>query len=400
MIVKRTRPTRRARVGWARYCCAALLPFILTTETAAQREVRIDIGGARVRYADTLDITTLALAPAVNLETRLASVRAGGTISQLDLGGWTTQGMFDAALRTPFFGPFQGEVTSALGGSMHRDGTRTGQLLGGLRAHVAFQQFGLFGGGSLGGSTDGDVWRGVRQAELGAWLTHRRFALLLTLTPTEVQDTIDYADATLSFIVQSGRLELAAVSGLRRGDRLPTLGGTERAWGTATLVAWLTRRMALVAAAGTYPVDLTQGFPGGRFVSMGARLRTAPRAPVSAASAPLTAPGAVAADGAAVSNLEAKSGWDDQVTLRLHAVRAQRVEIAADFTNWQPMQLTATGNDWWTVTLPITSGTHQINARVNGGPWIVPRGMPAVTDEFGGRVGILVIPSKSIPSVQ
>jgi hypothetical protein len=30
-----------------------------------------------------------------------------------------------------------------------------------------------------------------------------------------------------------------------------------------------------------------------------------------------------------------------------------------------------------------------MNVRVDGGPWAAPSGMPVVTDDFGGTVGIL-----------
>jgi len=34
---------------------------------------------------------------------------------------------------------------------------------------------------------------------------------------------------------------------------------------------------------------------------------------------------------------------------------------------------------------------YRVNLRVDGGPWIVPPGLPSVVDEFGGAVGILTI---------
>jgi hypothetical protein len=376
----------------ARRLAPALLPFVLASPARAQRDLSLDVGAARVRYADTITTNTIALAPSFSMESRAISLRATGMFSQLGLGGWTSQGTLDASGYVPLFGPLMGEVTGALGGSVHRDATRTGQLLAGLRAHMVFPRFGMYAGGGLGGNWDGDMWRAVRHAEVGAWLRRNRFSLLLSVVPAEVQDTIDFTDASFSLSWQNDALEWAALAGIRSGDRLPALGGTERTWGSATLVVWVARRIALVAAGGAYPVDLTQGFPGGRFVSLGARLRSAPArpaAPIPAAA--LTALRADGADGAVLPVLEAKAAADGMYTLRLRAPRARLVEIAADFTDWQPLPLTAASEDWWTVTLRIDNGTHQLNARVDGGPWLVPGRLPVMLDEFGGRVGILVL---------
>jgi hypothetical protein len=68
------------------------------------------------------------------------------------------------------------------------------------------------------------------------------------------------------------------------------------------------------------------------------------------------------------------------------------VELNGDFTGWQPIALSSRADDSWTVTLPLAPGTYQLNVRIDGGPWVVPAGILPVSDEFGGRVGVLVIP--------
>jgi hypothetical protein len=60
------------------------------------------------------------------------------------------------------------------------------------------------------------------------------------------------------------------------------------------------------------------------------------------------------------------------------------VEIMGDFTSWQPVRLARQGDGWWTASLPIPRGTHQMNVRVDGGAWGVPPGLTTVKDEFGG----------------
>src|SRR6185436_20917645 len=76
-----------------------------------------------------------------------------------------------------------------------------------------------------------------------------------------------------AFARWTGRaVELVASLGMRSGQRIPTVGGGGKAWGSVGATYWLTSRVGLVAGAGTYPVDLTQGFPGGRFATLSVRL--------------------------------------------------------------------------------------------------------------------------------
>jgi hypothetical protein len=78
-------------------------------------------------------------------------------------------------------------------------------------------------------------------------------------------------------------------------------------------------------------------------------------------------------------------------TLRVRAAGARSVELMGDFTHWEPITLTPAGGDTWEVTLPIAAGVHRVNVRIDGGAWLVPRGVPAVPDDLGGVVGLLVV---------
>ena len=73
------------------------------------------------------------------------------------------------------------------------------------------------------------------------------------------------------------------------------------------------------------------------------------------------------------------------------AQHAQRVELAATFTGWEPVALLREG-DQWRLDRPITSGTHRVLLRIDGGPWLVPGNLPAAADDFGGSVGLLTVP--------
>jgi hypothetical protein len=208
---------------------------------------------------------------------------------------------------------------------------------------------------------------------------------VLTVSPTVVTDSIQYVDAVLALDWKRRALELSALAGYRAGDRSPVLGGTNKVWGSASLAFWLTERAALVAAGGTYPVDLTQGFPGGRFFTLALRMRTPARRPE-----PPPALEAVAAAAQPLS-FEVLADSGHTRTLRVNVPGAHSVEVTGDFTNWQALPLQSGSNGWWTVTVQIAPGTYQLNLRVDGGPLLVPPGLASVSDEFGGKVGILQV---------
>jgi hypothetical protein len=214
----------------------------------------------------------------------------------------------------------------------------------------------------------------------------------LTASPTIVEDSIKYVDGQLSLSWTHERLDLGALIGTRFGDQLTSLGGTARTWGNLTAVASLTPRFALVVSGGTYPIDPTQGFPGGRFVSASIRLATrrvreTPPTQTEQAQIETGAPEGVPAVASFVAE-RSHAGW---VTLRVNAPRAKLVEVNGDFTSWTPVRLERASDGLWSATFPINPGKYQMNLRLDGGKWLVPPGLLSMVDEFGGSTGLLVI---------
>jgi hypothetical protein len=78
------------------------------------------------------------------------------------------------------------------------------------------------------------------------------------------------------------------------------------------------------------------------------------------------------------------------VTVRLRSAKV--VELMSDFTDWEPVSMSQTPNGDWTIERAIAPGTHRVAIRADGGLWRVPPNLPSVTDEFGGEVGLLVVP--------
>lgn len=357
-------------------------------------ESSLDVGAAALRYADTLSTGAATFTPHLLADWGSAIVEASGTYSQFTSGGRSTQGTLSASRFISTNHRFFTELGGFAGGSTHSDGTRTGEVIANGRIHVPRGNNEIFLGLGVGRTWDAIAWRSVLLGEAGGSIDMGPSSALFTISPTMVNDSIKYADTQASLSRTTRFLDLGLVLGFRSGDQLTTLSANVKAWASMSAVVWMTPRIGLALAGGNYPVDPTQGFPGGRFVSLGLRLAQGRRPspisnePIDSGSA---APVPEVNAAPAVAGFITQRGVGDTVTLRVNSPGARVVEINGDFTNWAPIQLGPAGDDWWTSTLPLKRGKYQMNLRINGGPWIVPPGLLSIVDEFGGTVGLLVI---------
>ena len=366
----------------------------------AQRIVSsVDLSGTSVWYADSIHSAGSSINPALRVDWTRATLSAFGSVSQLERGNLSMEGTLAPSVFTPSIGPFTAEFAGSLGGSTHQDGTKTGQTLGLVRAYAMGDAAGAWAGAGAGRTWDGSVWRSVRQAEAGAWIETGGVTTLATVSPVVVADTIRYTDTQLALRYPVNAFELGLTAGTRSGSVGAADGGTSRTWGSVSVIAWLTSRLALVGNVGTYPVDLTQGYAGGRFATVALRIasrnaRSADRTTTQTSSprsdsAPDTSGALASGPGATVFDTRTVNGTSR--LLRVYAPAAHTVEINADFTLWQAVQLARGGDGWWAITRPIAAGTYQMNLRIDGGPWLAPPGLLTTNDEFGGTVGLLTI---------
>jgi hypothetical protein len=375
---------------------------VLTSTVVAQRVVSsVDVSGTSVWYADTIRSSGGSISPALRVDWSHATLGAYADVSRLGHGSLSAQSVVSPSIFSPSVGSFTGELGGSLGGSTHQDGTRTGQMLGVARLHLMRAGAGAWLGGGAGRTWDGSVWRGMRQGEAGVWVENGGATTLATVTPVVLGDTIRYTDfqAALRYPVSS--YEVGVSAGTRSGSVGPEVGGTSRTWGSVSVVAWLTSRLALVANAGAYPTDLTQGYPGGRFATVALRIasrdeRSVERAVIhtsTVAPADLS-PVAKAVNetrDAGVTSLEVRTVGGTQRVLRIYAPSARAVEINGDFTHWQAVPLARGSDGWWSITRTMAPGTYQMNVRIDGGRWLAPPGLLTTSDEFGGTIGILTI---------
>jgi hypothetical protein len=343
----------------------------------AQRPLlTLDAGVSRMRFADDLEATALSLSPALRASNNRASIVASGTFSKLD-ASTTSSGLLDASLFTAARRGISGEIQATAGGSAHSDGSTTAQLLGAARLHLDGAARGVWLGAGAGGAST-DVWSPMLQGDVGAWFATDVATVSAGLTPSAIEDTIRFTDAWMAVRRLAEPWELTASLGARAGSNLPSLPADDKLWGSIGATYSVSPRLAIVASAGTYPVDLTQGYPGGRYLSIAMRLRSAS----SVAGSPIAGPTAP------IRRFDAVALANGMIRIRVVAPTAQRVEVAGDFTSWQPVSLSL-ASGIWTVDLRIPAGTHEVAIRADGGAWLAPPGLVESIDEFGGRVGVL-----------
>jgi hypothetical protein len=107
----------------------------------------------------------------------------------------------------------------------------------------------------------------------------------------------------------------------------------------------------------------------------------APAATRRIAPAPATGTGSAApvvANGRAVFRLPRRS-------------YARAPSIVGDFTRWRPVRMTAAGA-FWTVSVRVDQGAHHYGFKTAEGEFFTPSGVPTVSDGFGGRSAVLVVP--------
>jgi anti-sigma factor RsiW len=80
------------------------------------------------------------------------------------------------------------------------------------------------------------------------------------------------------------------------------------------------------------------------------------------------------------------------VQFRFDAPGAQRVQLAGDFTDWEPRYtLSEALPGVWSIVVPVDIGVHDYSFVVDGERWAVDPLAPAVDDGFGGRNNRLAV---------
>ena len=385
------RPAAAARHVWTAFLAAAT-SLVGVRAPAAQTTGTIDVGVSTVRYDGFLPSGAWSLTPALTWAGTGAAVTARGTYLRFESGRGSLQGLVAASLFTPpslLPQRWRGELSLSGGGSSYADFASFWHATGEARLHFVAAGRGAWIGGTGGRTSYGGAPRPVAVVGVGLWAQRAQVTVAASATRSFVGDTT-YSDLASTIHASAGRFELDASLAARVSSR----GAGHGVHGEASATFTLGERAALFVSGGRYPTDPVSGSVAGRYASAGLRLRTAlPRPRAIRDPQPLMRSPANGDGGASFSaRLEVRLAPDGTGRVVVHAPAAATVEVAGDFTDWQPVVLLRTGEDVWESELHISSGVHRVNVRIDGGRWIAPAGTTRAEDEFGGEVGIVAVP--------
>jgi hypothetical protein len=358
----------------------------------AQTTGTIDVGVSSVRYDGFLPSAAAAVSPALRWEQPTSTLTARGTYLRFESGHRSLQGVVAGSfLMRPATHRWRGELGGSLGASRYLDLASFWHATVDARLLILGADRGVWIGGTAGRTSYGSGARPVTVAGMGAWAQRSHVMLGISAARSFVGDTA-YSDVVSKAQTRRGALAFDASIGARFASR----GGGHGVFGEASAALTLGERTMVFVAGGRYPTDPLSGSVAGRYMSGGVRLRVASPARLAArttlpsASRPTTPQGG---DPVAGVRLELVSRPDGTVRVVLYTSdSAASVELAGDFTDWEPRPLRRTTDRMWETLLPIPRGLHRLNVRIDGGAWIVPAGLTRAADEFGDEVGILAVP--------
>ena len=357
---------------------------------AAQVDARFDAAIAYVKYDGYIGSGAASLSSAVAWRSVGTTLGARGTAVVFESGNTSLQGSLSVGTFSPAVGPLRFEGAAEAGGSAYSgysEVARFAHALGNLRLHLVESRWGVWAGGLAGAVETPGADGGASGVSAGAWLQMSAGALDLSWgRQTSRGATWSDLQGRARWLV--GPVTLEALAGSRSSAAVAS-----GAYGDFSASLRLSDRLAVIFAAGSYLSDPMRGTIPGRYATVGLRLGTRTSAAremphVPGAPSPQPSPTSPWLEGARVS-IELLDG---QPMLVVYAAAAHEVEVTGDFTGWQPAAMAADGEGRYRYALPLAAGVQRFSIRLDGGPWGVPEGAALEADEFGGSVGVLVVP--------
>jgi len=340
----------------------AVLAAAWTSPLAAQLSLRL--GALRSRYADRPALSAASVSPRLDWTGGPARAALEAGYSTFEGGGWAAQAGFQVD-ESHQLGPVAAvAITGSANGNWLDGGTSSwrARLGGQLGRRVGPL---LLGAGGGAGGLQNVAGRAFGLYEFSAAASAGPSSAMTTLrVGRTVADSIQFTDLVMQLSWRPGRVAVDASGGVRRVDGAKASG----TWQVQTTLS-ATQAIALDLSAGRSPPS-PDGFATGFYLSGGARVVLLhPRSRAARLAERLDA---------------------ERVQVRLRVPRAERVAIAGDWNGWAQVPMTRDGEDW-VVTLPIASGAHEFAISIDGGRLTAPDGVPTVADEFGGRVGVMMV---------
>ncbi|MGD8601214.1 MAG: glycogen-binding domain-containing protein [Gemmatimonadota bacterium] len=338
----------------------------------------MDLSASRISYDSLAPLD----APSVSLlaEWQRPSLfgRLSGGATSFRGSGWSTQGRANlAGWLSPFgiLSPIRLELGAGAGGSHHSSGFDSGVASLDGRVHLVGGGAGAWGGVRLSRAKNSydSASIGVISPEAGAWMQSGWLRGMVSYEHTRISGD-SYPEASVSLTLTRGALDVSAYGGAREWPGDAGLG--DELWGGVSAVYWVTSHVAVTLSGGKYAWDVVQGLPGGDFVSIGVRLTPRRSRPIPLlATAPIVYTSEDVSSGAIAFDLDG----------------VERVEIAGDWTGWEPVPMARDVAGRWVLPAELAPGTYRFNLRIDGERWIVPEGFVTIDDGFGGTVGLLIV---------
>jgi hypothetical protein len=391
--------------AFARAALRLSYPVLAATSAAAQPVRTRDASFSAVEYEDGRFASALTVNQSRFITRERSSTLADAIFSVFDDGHWSMQGQlsgtryskpisipelvipFARDYYVPFFRAMRGEMSLGLTGSAQQGLMPTIHVLPQARVHFLDLERGMWAGGGFARTFDGEAWRTTLLGDIGGWIRRGGTVVSASLHPQQLQngDLMSDAGATIEKTIRG--VSLSGTLGARVGQA----SRVDVGWVSVGATFPINRRLLATAAIGNYPADLLQQLPGARFISLSVRLpsrTTFQRRDDDRVVATAQLP--VATDGVIFGITTADSVKGGRV-VRVRAPASERVEMMADFTDWEPIPLVRTPAGMWEANVDIPPGQHRINVRLDGGDWVVPTNVARVTDEFGGVVGLILV---------
>lgn len=361
-----------------------------------------DVGFATVAYDNGLTLGALTLNESVLVERPTGELFANGLVSIFNDGRWSMQGLVGgsrlstpiraAGPLAPWFKTVRGEMGLIATSTAQQNFMPTLQFLGHAKFHAQGDWYAGRAGAAIARTFDGFSWRTTVMGDVGGWMRLGPTVVGYTATPMQLQygDVLGDSEASVSWA--RGLFTYDGTFGMRLGE---AQRGTV-AWGSFTLTRPLTQGLLATASIGSYPVDLIQGLPAGRYMALGLRLpggKFPPlrrREPVRILPPPPERPELPVTErlslviGGALDSTELRE-------IRVWAPGIRRIELLADFTEWVPVPMIRQPNGEWRGYYEVGPGAHRLNLRLDRRDLDVPVNLLKVKDDFAGDVGLIIV---------
>jgi len=352
----------------------------------------VDVGTSWVDYEGFLGSGAAFITPTLRYEGPDVSIGASGSYVVFESGNRILQGLAAGGWRYRVKDDLLGELSGSAGINVYEDYPGYGHVLSRVRVHYVGLRSGAWFAAATGQSYTGSASATPYQIELGGWTVSSGLAVGATATRTWIAGT-EYLDILGTARIRDRFFEIDGSLGLRAWGE----GAGEGVYGELHVQVPLVKRLAALIAGGRYPSDPVRGVITANYVSVGLQIRalTASSTRVSGLlGSSFEAPTRSERPRVGQAHLALSSSGGNYHTIRVEAPGAEYVELSGDFTDWQPIPLMRTEGGYWELGIHIEPGIHRVNLRLNTARWIVPQGVRAEDDEFGGRVGILVVPER------